>query len=353
MVENVVVTLRQKIAEKEQTLAVNVDPAATAVVGDRDKLVQVLTNYVSNAHKYTQAGGAIRVEVTVEGSFARVAVIDNGHGIAPDDQARLFTRFYRVDNELTREVGGTGLGLSIVKQLVELQGGATGVTSALGAGSTFWFTVPLAATAAAAPAEPAASTPAVAAPSSPPTTILVVEDDPDVARLIASHLQKAGYRVRVAHTAEDALAGLADDLPDLITLDLAGERLLARLDLRNIHFADLVNTFFDYAIIARYFRHPQVAELEQVSGARQKFFVIPMSSGNRKLLMYDLIARIVDADSLPINIVVVSTWARTGWNVIAPNVLIDATATRDVTAWQQLRGRAILRGAPGPTTATG
>lgn len=126
-----------------------------------------------------------------------------------------------------------------------------------------------------------------------------------------------------------------------LKLGLVGERLLARMDLRNIHFADLVSTFFDYAIIARYFRHPQVAELEQVSGARQKFFVIPMSSGNRKLLMYDLTARIVDAESLPINLVVVSTWARTGWNVIAPNVLIDATATRDVTAWQQLRGRAI------------
>jgi hypothetical protein len=120
-----------------------------------------------------------------------------------------------------------------------------------------------------------------------------------------------------------------------------GERLLSRMDLRNIHFADLVSTFFDYAIIARYFRQAKVAELEQVSGARQKFFVIPMSSGNRKLLMYDLTSRIVDAESLPINLVVVSSWARTGWNVIAPNVLIDATATRDVTAWQQLRGRAI------------
>lgn len=121
----------------------------------------------------------------------------------------------------------------------------------------------------------------------------------------------------------------------------AAERLLSRMDLRNIHFADLVNTFFDYAIITRYFRQAKVAELEQVSGAKQKFFVIPMSSGNRKLLMYDLTARIVDAESLPINMVIVSTWARTGWNVITPNLLIDATATRDVTAWQQLRGRAI------------
>ena len=126
-------------------------------------------------------------------------------------------------------------------------------------------------------------------------------------------------------------------------LDLgpAGDRLLARLDLRNIHFADLVETFFDYAIIARQFRGARVAELEQASGARRKFFVIPMASGNRKLLMYDLTSRVVDASSLSINVVIVSSWARTGWNVIAPNVLIDATATRDVTAWQQLRGRAI------------
>jgi hypothetical protein len=84
-----------------------------------------------------------------------------------------------------------------------------------------------------------------------------------------------------------------------------------------------------------------VAELEQVSGARERLFVIPMPGGNRKLLMYDLTSRIVDAESLSINMVVVSSWARTGWNVITPNLLIDATATRDVTAWQQLRGRAI------------
>jgi superfamily II DNA or RNA helicase len=126
-----------------------------------------------------------------------------------------------------------------------------------------------------------------------------------------------------------------------LNLGPAGERLIARLDLRNIHLAELVSTFFDYALIARYFREARVAELEQVSGARQKFFVIPMASGNRKLLMYDLTSRIVDAESLPINMVVVSSWARTGWNVISPNLLIDATATRDVTAWQQLRGRAI------------
>ncbi|MEZ4769580.1 MAG: DUF4118 domain-containing protein [Caldilineales bacterium] len=88
--------------EKGQSLEVRVDPAAANVVGDKDKLVQVLTNYVSNAHKYTQEGGAIEVEVVRQDGLARVAVTDNGHGIALADQARLFTRFYRVDNAMTR-----------------------------------------------------------------------------------------------------------------------------------------------------------------------------------------------------------------------------------------------------------
>lgn len=126
-----------------------------------------------------------------------------------------------------------------------------------------------------------------------------------------------------------------------LKLGADGQRLLMRLDLRNVHLVGLVQTFFDYALIARHFRKAHLAELEQVSGARRKFFVVKMPSGSRKQLMYDLTARIVDDESLDINLIIVSNWARTGWNVIKPNVLIDATATRDVTAWQQLRGRAI------------
>jgi len=124
-------------------------------------------------------------------------------------------------------------------------------------------------------------------------------------------------------------------------LGVDGQRLLMRLDLRNVHLVGLVTTFFDYALIAKNFRKARTAELEQVSGAQQEFFVVTMPSGSRKQLMYDLTSRIVDDEELGVNLIIVSSWARTGWNVIKPNVLIDATATRDVTAWQQLRGRAI------------
>ncbi len=120
------------------------------------------------------------------------------------------------------------------------------------------------------------------------------------------------------------------------------QRLRGRLNRRNVNLQTLEQTFFDYALLAKVFRQARVAELEQVSGARQKFFVVPMpGSSHRKQLMYDLTARIVDVDELPVNFVIVSNWARTGWNVIKPNLLIDATATRNVTAWQQLIGRAI------------
>jgi superfamily II DNA or RNA helicase len=125
-------------------------------------------------------------------------------------------------------------------------------------------------------------------------------------------------------------------------LGMIGDRLLARMDRRNVHLKRLIGTLFDYGLLAVHFQEAHVAEVEQVSGARRKFFVVTMPSGSqRKQLMYDLTARIVDEESLPVNLAIVSNWARTGWNVIQPNLLIDATATRNVTAWQQLRGRAI------------
>jgi hypothetical protein len=117
--------------------------------------------------------------------------------------------------------------------------------------------------------------------------------------------------------------------------------LRSRLRLRYPHLRALITTFFDYSGLARLWRDPIEAELRQASGKLFKFSVIPMPGGRRKQLMYELTARLVDEPTLPIDLIIVSNWARTGWNVISPNVLIDATATRDVTAWQQLRGRAM------------
>jgi superfamily II DNA or RNA helicase len=125
------------------------------------------------------------------------------------------------------------------------------------------------------------------------------------------------------------------------TVGASAAELRARLSPKNHHIHRLVGTFFDYALIATQFLEANTAELRQASGALRKFFVVKMAGEERKPLMYDLTARIVDDERFPINVIIVSLWARTGWNVIKPNILIDATATRNVTAWQQLRGRAM------------
>jgi signal transduction histidine kinase len=106
-------------------------------------LTQVLINLLSNANKYTPEKGHIHVQAWANGKYVHCSVTDDGIGMSPEDQVKLFTKFFRSENAAIREMPGTGLGLCIVRSLVELQGGEIKVESALGAGSTFTFTVPI------------------------------------------------------------------------------------------------------------------------------------------------------------------------------------------------------------------
>ena len=105
---------------------------------------QILTNLLENAVKYTEPDGQIEVKIDRLGEHARVVVSDTGIGIPPQDVARIFERFYRVDKARSRSAGGTGLGLSIVRHLVQRSGGEISVESRLGEGSTFSFSLPTA-----------------------------------------------------------------------------------------------------------------------------------------------------------------------------------------------------------------
>jgi len=123
----------------------DLDPRLPIVAGDRDRLIQVVSNLVNNAVKYSPDGGKVTLSTRGEGGFALVSVADTGLGIPPDEIGHVFERFRRVRSGAAQSIPGTGLGLTIVKQIVEMHGGKIWVESAVGHGSAFHFTIPLAA----------------------------------------------------------------------------------------------------------------------------------------------------------------------------------------------------------------
>lgn len=130
-------------ARKGQRLVLDLPAALPPMVADEARLRQVLLNLAGNALKFSGAGAEVTLRARAEGDKLRCEVIDHGEGVRPEVLPRLFQPFSQGDMSSTRRVGGTGLGLSIAKALVEAHGGTIGVLSHPGAGSTFWFEVPL------------------------------------------------------------------------------------------------------------------------------------------------------------------------------------------------------------------
>jgi len=137
-------SVRAQLEARRHRLALEPAPEPVSVRADRGRVLQILLNLLSNAIKFTPDGGHVMLTARVEdgGRHVRVAVRDTGIGIAPEDRAKLFQEFVQLDAAPSRRYEGTGLGLALSKRLVELHGGAIGVESALGQGSTFWFTLP-------------------------------------------------------------------------------------------------------------------------------------------------------------------------------------------------------------------
>jgi signal transduction histidine kinase len=124
------------------TLALIAPAGATTVRFDELRLKQVLVNLVENAIKYSPDGGRVEVSILGDDDRLRIEVCDEGLGIPPSEQARIFEKFYRLDADMTRGVGGSGLGLYISREIVEQMGGSLSVRSATGSGSTFTVTLP-------------------------------------------------------------------------------------------------------------------------------------------------------------------------------------------------------------------
>jgi signal transduction histidine kinase len=142
LIQGVARSFRPQMEAKGQRLTLDVAEALPAISGDAARITQILTNLLSNAHKYTPPGGRIRVTVRGEEGRVRIEIRDSGSGLSSEEQAQLFTPFFRAQNPATQDVGGTGLGLAITRALVEMHGGEIMVASAPGQGAIFSFTLP-------------------------------------------------------------------------------------------------------------------------------------------------------------------------------------------------------------------
>jgi signal transduction histidine kinase len=142
LIPEVAGSLRPLIEAKRQQLRLDLGEVLPAVWADENRVTQILTNLICNAHKYTQVDGGITVAARPNDGFVCVDVSDTGVGLSPEDQAQLFTKFFRARDRSPQAAGGTGLGLVITRLLVELHGGQITVSSAPGHGSTFSFSLP-------------------------------------------------------------------------------------------------------------------------------------------------------------------------------------------------------------------
>lgn len=137
-------SLRERIGNRQQTLRIEIEDDLPLIYADSTRIAQVLSNLMSNAHKYTPEGGEIILRAWPNGRFAFVSVQDNGYGISEENQEKLFSQFFRAEDTEVRAQPGWGLGLSIVRRMVEAQDGEINFESKLGEGSVFTFSIPLA-----------------------------------------------------------------------------------------------------------------------------------------------------------------------------------------------------------------
>ncbi len=212
-----------KAQEKGLILVCEIAPnVSNDLVGDPTRLRQVLLNLLGNAIKFTAAGKvSLKVERDQDGAVPtalRFSVSDTGIGIAADKLARVFERFTQADSSTTRRFGGSGLGLTISKRLVELMGGRIGVTSTVGKGSVFAFSVPFEVWAA---ANRPVSAPVGAGPEAPlpALRILMAEDSPDNCTIALAYLEDTPYLIDVAETGLIACEMFKAGHYDLLLMD--------------------------------------------------------------------------------------------------------------------------------------
>ena len=202
------------LREKQHVLLVSTSFEPLYVYGDHARLVQSVANVLTNAAKYTDPRGEIRLQLRRESDQAVIVISDTGVGIAPELLPRVFDLFVQGDRSLDRSQGGLGIGLSVVKRLVEMhQGRVAAFSEGPGSGSAFEIHLPLIDAPAGAPAHPSDRT--IEA-----KRILIVDDNVDAANSLAEMLQIDGHITEVVYTGKDALSCAFTRPADVILLDI-------------------------------------------------------------------------------------------------------------------------------------
>jgi CheY-like chemotaxis protein len=237
-VEAAIEAIHPAVESKGVELIAHFGPRPEMVLGDADRLQQIVWNLLSNAVKFTPEGGRVELRMEGEAERVRIVVSDNGEGIEPEFLPYVFDRFRQADTSVARRFGGLGLGLSLVKQLTELHGGTISAASeGAGRGATFAVILPRLAmqpTTEAPLQSPALARsevqtdnaiPLDAAPSLDGALILIVDDQEEARTLLRLALEECGARVMAVSSGVEALAVLSDPpggvCPDALILDIA------------------------------------------------------------------------------------------------------------------------------------
>jgi len=225
VIADAIETVRPAAETRKITLSSEFERALQTVMGDADRLKQVLWNLLTNAIRFTPIGGIVRVCLSEAGSNVEISVIDSGEGISPEFLPHIFDRFRQADGSITRRHGGLGLGLAIVKQLVELHGGSVRAQSdGPGQGATFTVVLPAANVNASRPSllpDPDAEEPSAGFHVDlGGRRVLAVDDEPDARALIRRLLEDRNANVVVAASVAEALVLFEQHRPDLLISDI-------------------------------------------------------------------------------------------------------------------------------------
>ena len=221
--------IRQQALKKSIHLRLDVPCHLSPIILDERRIRQVLLNLLNNAVKFTLEGGEIRLTVTELVSQSReelselcFAVQDTGIGISPENIQKLFQPFVQIDSALNRQYEGTGLGLALVKRIVELHQGNVALTSEVGVGSCFSFTLPYRTAIASDSGSPSPTPSQLNSVSNPATSavILVAEDNEASLNTLASYLTAKGYQLLLAKNGVEAVKLAISERPDIILMDI-------------------------------------------------------------------------------------------------------------------------------------